>query len=92
MSDDGMVYLVVMEFKDTDGVSDAYWSYEHECDVDARVTGVFDSEESLQQAIETQLGGLKMGESRLEGRLVLGAYVLAMPFNRFAQGGWIRDL
>ena len=89
---DGMVYLVVLEFEDTEGVEDAYWSYEHECDIDRRVAGVFDSEESLQQVIETQLHGLKVGETRLSGRVVLGGYVLAMPLNRFAQSGWIRDL
>lgn len=89
---DGMVYLVVLQFKDTEGVANAYWSYEHECDIDERVCGVFESEESLQQAIETQLHGLKVGETKLGGRLVLGGHVVAMPLNRFAHGGWIRGL
>lgn len=89
---DGMVYLVVLQFKDTEGVANAYWSYEHECDIDERVCGVFESDESLQRAIETQLGGLTIGESRLRGRVVLGGYVMAMSFNRFSQGGWVRSL
>lgn len=92
MNSDGMVYLVMLRFEDTDGVSNAYWSYEHECDIDERLVGVFDSEESLQQALETQLHGLKVGETRLGGRLVLSGYVLVMSFNRFSQDHWVRDL
>lgn len=88
----GMVYLVVLEFEDIDGVSDAYWSYKHECDIYERVAGVFDSEQHVQRAVETQLRGLTPGETMLDGRLVLGGYVMAMPFNRFAQGGWVRSL
>lgn len=85
---DGIVYLVVLQFEDTEGVADAYWSFEHECDIDERVCGVFESEQHVQQAIET----LKAGETRFGGRLVLGGYVMAMPLNRLSEGGWVRDL